>query len=320
MADNKIIFDAARRMISREGFNKPLVDALDAACAKLLTSADNAPVFDALRGHLRGAGFMPGEVRLLDTACAAYRAAAAADPTAAIGAGIAAVVQDGAFTGLGNGTAELLATPPAGDDRYLPLFQRLAAASADPAVVQAMARSFAAHAPAYGQDRTKARIADFVAQISNETGGFTRFEEDLRYRAATMLRQWPTHFTTATAAASVGKPVEIASRAYGGRMGNAPYPSRDGYDYRGRGALQLTGRAAYRLMGERLGLPLEAQPALAADPAVSVQIALEFYKENEVNAAIDAGNVTKARGITNGGSIGLDEVNRRRTIALQVLA
>src|SRR5207253_4318443 len=127
-------------------------------------------------------------------------------------------------------------------------------------------------------------------QISNETGGFSRFEEDLRYRAATMLRQWPSHFTAETAAASVGKPVEIASRAYGGRMGNAPYPSQDGYTYRGRGALQLTGRAAYKRYGELTGLDLENHPDLAADPDGSILIALAFFKDNHVNAAIDAGD------------------------------
>ena len=205
------------------------------------------------------------------------------------------------------------------DDSYLPLFQRMASLQANPETVKAMARSFAAHAHGFGQDASKARIAEFVAQIANETGGFRVFEEDLRYRADTLVRQWPTHFTRAQAVAAVGNPIEIASRAYGGRMGNAPYPSQDGYTYRGRGALQLTGRAAYRRYGELTGLPLEDQPSLAADPSDSVLIALAFFKDRNVNAAIDRGDFREARRLTNGGAIGLEEVARLRAKALEAL-
>jgi putative chitinase len=211
------------------------------------------------------------------------------------------------------------AGPAPADDRYLAVFRQMADPAAKPDAVQAMARSFAQHAPTYGQDKTKPRIAEFVAQIANETGGFKRFDEDLRYRAATMLRQWPSHFTPAQAAAAVGNPVEIASRAYGGRMGNAPYPSHDGYTFRGRGALQLTGRAAYRLYGDLTGLPLEQKPDLAAEPADSILIALAFFKERDVNGAIDANDFRKARRLTNGGVIGLENVAKLRARVLALL-
>lgn len=312
--DNRAVFDCVRPWLDSDGFNRPgRIDALNAACDRFRANPANGIIFEEVRPWLDRRGFTADRITALNAACDALRAPA----------NVSAIAQGAADAGavLG-GLGDALAAPapePAGDDRYLRLFQHLASPQAKPETVRAMARSFAQHAPAYGQDKSKARIADFVAQISNETGGFLRFEEDLRYRAQTMLRQWPSHFTAQTAAASVGKPVEIASRAYGGRMGNAPYPSRDGYDYRGRGALQLTGRSAYRLMGQRLNLPLEQQPDMAADPAVSVLIALEFYKANNVNAAIDAGDTRRARRITNGGSIGLDEVNRRRAKALEVL-
>lgn len=205
-----------------------------------------------------------------------------------------------------------------GADRYVGLFAHVAGRAPDQTIID-MAHSFASNTPAYGQDASPARIGEFVAQIANETGGFRKFEEDLRYRAQTLLRQWPSHFTPAQAAAAVGNPVEIASRAYGGRMGNAPYPSQDGYTYRGRGALQLTGRSAYRQFGGATGLPLEASPDLAADPADSVLIALEFFKEEHVNAAIDRGDFTLARRLTNGGSIGLENVAHLRGIALAYL-
>jgi putative chitinase len=166
---------------------------------------------------------------------------------------------------------------------------------------------------------TPARVAEFIAQCCNETGGFRVFEENLNYRAETMLRLWPTHFTPAQARAAVGNPVEIASRAYGGRMGNAPYPSRDGYTYRGRYDLQLTGKANYRRFGDLIGIDLVTNPD-AAPPEAGPLIALEFFKLGNVNAAVDRGDFREARRITNGGSIGLDEVARIRGRLLQVLA
>lgn len=166
---------------------------------------------------------------------------------------------------------------------------------------------------------TPARIAEFIAQCCNETGGFRRFEENLNYRASALRAQWPTHFTDEQARAAVGNPVEIASRAYGGRMGNDPYPSQDGYHYRGRGDLQLTGKAAYQQFGALLGIDMVANPDMASDVAAP-QIALEFFKSRNVNAAVDAGNFTRARQLTNGGTIGLAEVARIRARLLTVLS
>jgi putative chitinase len=108
------------------------------------------------------------------------------------------------------------------------------------------------------------------------------------------------------------RPIEVASRAYGGRNGNAPYPSLDGYTFRGRGALQLTGRANYEATNRRLGIGLDTNPELAAVPALSLLIACDFYQHNGVLAALDHGDTTGARRITNGGAIGLDNVNKLR--------
>ena len=210
------------------------------------------------------------------------------------------------------------AAASAGPDRHLALMAHVAGRAPD-AVITDMARSLAVHAPEYGQDATRERLAEFVAQIAHETGGFRVFVENLNYRASVLTRQWPSHFTPAQAQAAVGNPVEIASRAYGGRMGNAPYPSDDGFRYRGRGALQLTGRAAYRRYGELTGLPLESNPDLAADPASSVLIAMAFFKEARVNEAIDRGDFREARRRTNGGSIGLENVAQLRAKALAFL-
>lgn len=316
MSDYRGIFDTVRPWLDAQGFNKPgRVDALDDACDRLPHDPNNSGVFEAVRPWLDQRGFTPDRISALDAACEHLRGAA--DPSI-----VAGILAAGAAAAAFGGTAAMIAD---GDDRYLTLFQRLASSTANADVVKAMARSFAAHAHAYGQDASKPRIAEFVAQIANETGGFRAFVENLNYRASVLVRQWPSHFTPAQAAAAVGNPVEIASRAYGGRGGNAPYPSHDGYTYRGRGALQLTFRNNYRHFGQLTGLPLEEQPDLAADPADSVLIALAFFKEGNVNHYIDAGNFKAARGITNAGNpnyphpIGLEAVADLRAKALQVL-
>lgn len=187
------------------------------------------------------------------------------------------------------------------------------------AAMTSIAVALAVNAEPYGMT-TPPRLAEFIAQICNETGGFKRFEENLNYRASVLVSQWPSHFTQAQAAAAVGHPVEIGSRAYGGRMGNAPYPSTDGYTYRGRGALQLTGKAAYAAAGAAINKPLVDHPELAADPGASCLIALWFFQSRGVLAPIDRGDFVTARRITNGGSIGLDNVARIRARLLGVLA
>lgn len=165
---------------------------------------------------------------------------------------------------------------------------------------------------------TPARIAEFIAQCCNETGGFRVFEENLRYSASGMLKTWPSHFTSDQAAQAVGNPILVASRAYGGRMGNAPFPSQDGYTYRGRGDLQLTGRANYQRFGDLLGVDLVGNPDLASGEAGPL-IALEFFKLGNVNAFVDRGDFAGARRVTNGGAIGLDNVARIRNRLLGVL-
>ncbi len=100
-------------------------------------------------------------------------------------------------------------------------------------------------------------------------------------------------------------------------MGNAPYPSQDGYIYRGRGDLQLTGKDNYRKFGELLGLDLVNNPDLASGEYAPL-IALEFFKIGSVNKAVDANNFQLARQITNGGSIGLEQVARIRGRILEL--
>lgn len=196
-----------------------------------------------------------------------------------------------------------------------------AAATTVTTAIDTMAAALAQYAPTFGQDATPSRLAEFVAQIEHETGGFRRFVENLNYTSAAGLqRTWPSRFPTAESARPfVRNPEGLANKVYARPKEGNTQPG-DGFRYRGRGALQLTFRNNYRRFGELLDLPLEANPDLAADPGVSVRIALEFFKLGRVNSVIDQGNFREARRITNGGALGLEEVAAVRKRLLAVLA
>lgn len=154
---------------------------------------------------------------------------------------------------------------------------------------------------------TPERLADFIAQTAHETGLYKTFEENLNYSAANALKVWPRHFNDALAKWANRNPQRIAEVAYGvksrtgkGRMGNTL--EGDGWKYRGRGALQLTGKDNYREFGKLLGLDLVNNPDLASDPDISLKIAIQFYLRTGVFKAIDEGDFLGARKIVNMGS------------------
>jgi putative chitinase len=115
-------------------------------------------------------------------------------------------------------------------------------------------------------------IVHLMAQLSHESGEGTEMVESLNYRPAALLSQWSRHFTPAQAmqyGRTADHPADqamIGEIAYGGRNGNAPAPSTDGYDFRGRGFIQTTGRANYAALATRTGLDLVAHPELLVDP------------------------------------------------------
>jgi putative chitinase len=116
-------------------------------------------------------------------------------------------------------------------------------------------------------------IVHLMAQLSHESGEGTEMTESLNYTPAALLQQWPHHFTPAQATAfgrTADHPANqmmIGEVAYGGRMGNAPAPSEDGYNFRGRGFIQTTGRNGYKDLAEITGLDLAGSPELVNDPA-----------------------------------------------------
>jgi len=134
------------------------------------------------------------------------------------------------------------------------------------------------------------RLAAFLAQVGHESGHLNRMEENLNYGAEGLQRTWPKRFPDqATAQAYAGKPQDIANRVYGGRLGNGPEASGDGWKYRGRGLIQLTGRANYLQAGQALGLGLVDNPdVLAQDRLLAARAAIWFWNSRGLSALADA--------------------------------
>lgn len=98
--------------------------------------------------------------------------------------------------------------------------------------------------------------AMFISQIGEETGGLRVFNENLHYSAQRLLQVFPYYFNDSNVAEYDNNPEAIANKVYGGRMGNGPESSGEGYLYRGRGAIQLTGKSNYQAFANAMGMSL----------------------------------------------------------------
>ncbi|MDI6529487.1 glycoside hydrolase family 19 protein [Pseudomonas otitidis] len=160
---------------------------------------------------------------------------------------------------------------------------------------------------------TPTRQSAFLAQAAHESAGFTRLTENLNYSATGLAATWPGRFRgadgqpNALARALNRRPEAIANVVYANRMGNGPEASGDGWRYRGRGLLQITGRAQYQRCGAALGLPLVEQPDLLAHPEPAVLSAAWFWQVNGLNELADAGDFEAITRRINGGLNGLAE-------------
>lgn len=194
------------------------------------------------------------------------------------------------------------------------LFVRL---GADPATGQTMGRAAAQHMPSHGITATPARLAEWLGEMAHESDGFRALVENLRYGSAARIRAvWPTRFPTAASAAPfVRQPEKLANLVYAGRMGNGPPSSGDGWRFRGRGIIHLTGRENYRRAG------LEATPDAAADPATAVRIACDYWTERALNTLADAGQSDAISARINGKhpANGLADRRRRKALARELL-
>ena len=150
------------------------------------------------------------------------------------------------------------------------------------------------------------RLQYFLAQLGHESNGLTHKEEGLSYSASRLTEIWPSRFPTLEVAKKYERnPEKLANFVYGGRMGNVN--PGDGYKFRGRGYIQLTGRETYREIGKIAGLDLESDPDLAAKPENAVRIACAFWTWKKINPTCDTGDFTAVTKKINGGTNGLTD-------------
>ena len=159
-------------------------------------------------------------------------------------------------------------------------------------------------------------LAHFVAQVLHESGGLGRLVENLNYSAERLCAVWPKRFPNPDRARPYARnPEGLANYVYGGRMGNID--PGDGWRYRGRGLIQITGRDNYALVQELTGLQTLDDPDLLCEPGPALLSALAWWGESVPDAEnLSVEQVTRR---VNGGTNGLDDRRRLFERALRVL-
>jgi putative chitinase len=167
---------------------------------------------------------------------------------------------------------------------------------------------------------TPQRVAAFIAQCAHESGGFKFLKENLNYKAASLTKVWPKYFPTMEIAQQYANKQEmIANRAYGGRMGNGPEASGDGWKFCGRGLIQLTGRSNYQAFADSIETDVEEIPAYLGTFEGAVQSACWFWESNKLNQWADKNDILTLTKRINGGTIGLEDRIKHYEHALHVL-
>jgi len=178
--------------------------------------------------------------------------------------------------------------------------------------------TFKAAAGYYKLNRNRA--AHFFAQTAHESGNFKAFSENLNYSAQGLRGIFGKYFPTqAMADAYARKPEKIANRVYANRMGNGDEASGDGWRYRGRGLIQLTGKDNYTFFAGSLGIPVEEAADYLSTFEGAAQSACFFWEQNKLNRFADANDVKGLTRAINGGFIGLEDRIKHTTHALHIM-
>jgi putative chitinase len=168
---------------------------------------------------------------------------------------------------------------------------------------------------------TPLRQAAFIGQAGHECGNFRIMEENLNYRAETLMRVWPKRFPTLDFAKQYERnPKKIANMVYANRMGNRDEASGDGFRFRGRGAFQTTGHAGYYHAGQALGEDFVMNPDLVATPTYAALTAGFFWDTHKLNQYADSRDYKTMTKKINGGYIGLEDREKHIRDALSVMS
>lgn len=167
---------------------------------------------------------------------------------------------------------------------------------------------------------TKQRQAMFLAQCAHESGHFRLVSENLNYSADGLNRVFPKYFKNAGRDAQDyhRQPEKIANVVYSNRMGNGDEASGDGWRFRGRGLIQLTGRSNYIACSEDLMVDLLENPDYLLTPEGAARSAAWFWWRNDLNEFADRGDIVGCSKRVNGGTIGLEDRKELYESAMEV--
>jgi len=185
--------------------------------------------------------------------------------------------------------------------------------SCKPEVATAMAQSLPEIFQKYAIN-TPLRVAHFLAQTAHESAGFTQFVENLNYSASGLQNTYPKYFHQTNPAAYARNPEKIANHVYANRMGNGDEASGDGWKFRGRGMIQLTGRDNYTVFSKHSGKDAIQDPDILSTVEGAAESAAWYWLERNVNKPADVDDVVAVTKLINGGTLGLDE--RKHLLAI----
>jgi len=156
---------------------------------------------------------------------------------------------------------------------------------------------------------TELRKQHFFTQIWHESR-LKPIEENMNYSAIRLLQVFPKYFNKNNVPNYANVPKKIGSRVYADRMGNGNEASQEGYTYRGRGFIQLTGKNNYLLLSKDTKIDFVGNPSLLLEVENSMIAACWFWQKNGLNAMADINDIKAVRRAINGGYIGLEECER----------
>ena len=163
-------------------------------------------------------------------------------------------------------------------------------------------------------------VAAFLGQCAVESAGFRSLEEDLCYSASRLCQVWPDRFPNVDSTVSYTmQPEALANRVYANRLGNGDEASGDGWRFRGRGLIQITGRTAYERFANAMYMSLDQAVNHAATQAGAVDSAVWFWTVNQLNAPASAWSIDVITRKINGGDTGAAERTRLCSAALHAI-
>jgi putative chitinase len=163
-------------------------------------------------------------------------------------------------------------------------------------------------------------VAAFLGQCAEESGGLRDLEEDLNYSATRLCQVWPNRFPSIAAAEACSlQPERLANRVYANRMGNGDEDSGDGWRFRGRGLIQITGRIAYEHFAQAMNMTLDQAVEHATTQAGAADSATWFWTTNGLNALANTWSIDLLTRKINGGMAGAAERSRLCEAALQAI-